>query len=329
LNANNNEIIFTSGATESINFVFKGLVNDDFSNHHIITVKTEHKAILETCSYLESRGVQIDYLDVDRSGIINVETLQKVINSKTTILAIHHVNNEIGVKQPIKEIGKICQRDDILFFVDAAQSFGKIPIDVKEISIDFLAISGHKMYGPKGVGALFCSENYISSLTPLLHGGGQESGSRSGSLNVPGIVGLGKAVEIAVKELNKNNRRVKKYFDIILDSLGDSKINFKINGSIENRYQGNLNLCIPGVTNDWLIHELSDYAISVGSACDSDSIEPSHVLRAIGLNEQDADCSIRISYGRFTSESEILKFSKDLIIGINKFNSLREKIVRI
>ncbi|MDR7370136.1 cysteine desulfurase family protein [Flavobacterium aquidurense] len=302
IGANEEEIIFTSGATESINLAIKGLANE--TKKHIVTVGTEHKAVLETCRYMESIGFDVTYLPVNSAGTLDTNLLNEVITNKTLIIIVMMTNNETGVIQNILEIGSIAQAKNILFMCDATQAAGKIPIDVKKVGINLLALSAHKFYGPKGVGALYVSAEAKLKLTPLVHGGGQQRKFRSGTLNVPGIIGLGKAAEIAVLEMDTDKNRIIKLRDQLEKGLLQIKGSF-VNGNIENRIYNTSNICFPGVNSEKLILALQNISVSNGSSCSSVTTEPSHVLKALGLSDDEALSSIRFSLGRFTTAEEI------------------------
>lgn len=310
-----NEIVFTSGATEGINLAIKGIA-ESYSNKgkHIITLSTEHSAVLDTCKYLEKKGFEISFLPVKKDGIIDLDLLKKTIRPETILISVMLVNNETGVIQNIKEIAEIAHSNDVFFMTDATQAVGKLEINVEALQIDLMSFSGHKIYGPKGVGALYVRQKRPRKIKmeALQHGGGHEKGMRSGTLNVPGIVGLGLACEIAQKEMKKESERVKQLRDDLEKKL--LKIEGAcINGNIEHRLYNTLNICFPGIDSDALIMGLSNpdnenipiVALSNGSACTSHSIDPSHVLIAMGLTEDLAFNSIRISLGRFTTKNEI------------------------
>ncbi|SHM36914.1 cysteine desulfurase family protein [Flavobacterium saccharophilum] len=302
IGAKEEEIIFTSGATESINLALKGLANQN--KKHIVTVATEHKAVLETCRYMESIGFEVTYLPVASDGILDINLLNEVITTKTLIVIIMITNNETGVIQDIAEISKIIHAKNSLFLCDATQAIGKISIDVKKLGIDLLALSAHKFYGPKGVGALYISAKAKIKLTPLINGGNQQRKLRSGTLNVPGIIGLGRASEIAVLEIDNDNNRIKLLRDQLENDLLKIEGSF-VNGNKQNRICNTTNICFPGVNSEKLILALQNISVSNGSSCSSVTSQPSHVLKALGLSDQDALSSIRFSLGRFTTEEEI------------------------
>ncbi|MFZ0955348.1 MAG: IscS subfamily cysteine desulfurase [Candidatus Sulfotelmatobacter sp.] len=301
------EIVFTSGATESDNLAIKGAVEMyREEGDHIITAVTEHKAVLDTCKHLEKDGYRVTYLPVQKDGLIDLDDLKRALDGKTILVTIMSANNEIGVLQPIEEIGKLCHERGVIFHTDAAQSVGKMPIHVDKQNIDLMSIAGHKLYGPKGVGALYVrNKNPRLRLSALFDGGGHERGMRSGTLNVPGIVGLGKACAIAQEEMLKESchlaGRRNRLRDRILGRLDD----VTINGSMEHRLPGNLNLSFAHVDGEALLMALNDIAVSSGSACTTAAIEPSHVLRAIGISDDLAHSSIRFGIGRFNTDTEI------------------------
>ena len=313
IGANPEEIIFTSGATESNNIALKGILEIyGKEGGHIITQVTEHKSVLDPCRYLERENIQVTYLGVDTTGRIRIEELKKAITDKTILISIMAASNEIGTIQPIAEVGKIAKEKKIFFHVDAAQAAGKLPIRVKPMGIDLLSFSSHKMYGPKGVGVLYVrSQNPRVRIAPLLHGGGQERGLRSGTLNVPGIVGLGKACEIAAKEITEEARRVAALRDRLQKGLEENLEGLSLNGHPAERLPNNLNVSFAGVGGESLMTALSEVvALSSGSACTSRSPEPSYVLKALGLGPERVNTSIRFGLGRFNTEEEV-----DFLIG--------------
>ena len=311
------EIVFTSGATESDNLAIKGAVAMyREEGDHIITAVTEHKAVLDTCKHLEKNGYCVTYLPVQKDGLIDLEDLKRALDGKTrdgktqddkTILvSIMSANNEIGVLQPIAEIGRLCRERGVIFHTDAAQSIGKMPINVDKQNIDLMSIAGHKLYGPKGVGALYVrNKNPRLRLSALLDGGGHERGMRSGTLNVPGIVGLGKACAIAQEEMLKESCHLAGKRNHLRDRIMSRLDEVTINGSMEHRLPGNLNLSFAHVDGEALMMALNDIALSSGSACTTAAIEPSHVLRAIGVSDDLAHSSIRFGIGRFNTDAEV------------------------
>lgn len=321
LNCKSNEIIFTSGATESINTAIKGLFEFN-AKGHVVTLKTEHSAVLNTCRYLERKGVDVTYLDVEKNGLVNLQKLSDAITSDTKLVAVMHVNNEIGVIQPIEEIGKICFQKNIPFFVDAAQSFGKMEINVLHCNISLLAVSGHKIYAPKGIGSLYVSKKIKSKIIPLIHGGDQEDGLRSGTLNVPGIVGLSRATEIAVAQMQAEQTRVLTLRNLLLKLIQEKVSDVVVNGDLENRIAGNLNLSFKNVTGDVMLNRLENIVVSRGSACNSSKNQGSHVLKAICLSDDLADSAIRISIGRFTTEEEIFQAAEQISSTVNDIRKI-------
>jgi cysteine desulfurase len=306
INANPKEIIFTSGATESNNMAIKGIAHFYKENkNHIITLVTEHKCILDACRNIEEEGFKVTYLPVMSNGIIDLEVLKSAITPQTSLVSVMAVNNEIGVIQPIEEIGKICREAGVFFHSDAAQAFGKIPLDVMAMHIDLMSISAHKAYGPKGMGALYVGRKPRVRLKPLMSGGGQERGFRSGTLPTPLIVGFGKAAEIAKEEMEKDYKHIKYLSDKFLSSITKNIPNVYLNGDLKKRFPGNLNISFAYVEGESLIIAIKELAVSSGSACTSSSLEPSYVLRALGVDEDLSHTSIRFGIGRFTTEEEI------------------------
>jgi cysteine desulfurase len=306
IGAETNEIIFTSGATEAINLAIKGVAEAHaHKGQHIVTVSTEHSAVLDTCRYLETKGYEVTYLPVQSDGLLDLELVQSSIRPDTILVSVMHVNNETGVIQPIQEIAEMAHEKGALFMSDATQSIGKIPVDVDNLGIDLLTFSGHKIYGPKGIGALFIRQrkNHIK-IPALLHGGGHERGLRSGTLNVPGIVGLGKACELAGKEMEENKLMIegkKTYLEKQL--LNHQKVS--LNGNKDKRIYNTVNVKIEGIDANVIIGVLKNIAISNGSACTSAIIEPSHVLISMGLNEDEAFSSLRFSLGKFNTINHV------------------------
>jgi cysteine desulfurase len=302
------EIIFTSGATESDNLALRGVV--EFykeKGNHIITATTEHKAILDACKALERKGLAtVTYLPVDKFGLIDLNQLRSAITDKTILISIMHANNEIGTIQPLHEIGKIAKEKGVLFHTDATQGVGKIPVDVEAMGIDLLSMSAHKIYGPKGVGALYVrARNPRVRLSPQLDGGGQERGFRSGTLNVPGIVGLGRAVEICSEEMERENDRLLRLRERLRQGIMSKLDEVYLNGHPMQRLPGNLNLSFAFVEGESLLMGLKDIAVSSGSACTSATLEPSYVLKALGVGDELAHTSIRFGLGRFNTEAEV------------------------
>lgn len=308
IGASAKEIVFTSGATESDNIALKGAVEMYTSKgKHLITLETEHKAVIDVCKYLERTGeAEVTYLKPKPDGLVDLAQLEAAIRDDTVMVAIMAANNEIGVIQPLAEIGKLCHEKKVLFFTDAAQAAGKIPLDVEAMNIDVLAISGHKMYGPKGIGALYVRRRKPRvRLAPILHGGGHERGMRSGTLDVPSIVGLGKACEIAGEELEAESKRLIALRDKLWNGLQAELDFIYLNGHPTERLPNNLNVSFAHVEGEGLMMAMKDLAVSSGSACTSASLEPSYVLRALGVGDELAHTSIRYGLGRFTTEEEI------------------------
>lgn len=316
LNAKGKEIIFTSGATESINLAMKGLCEaNERKGKHLVTQVTEHKAVLDTCEAMEKRGWEVDYLPVEKGGRVDPQRVRAAIRDDTVLVSIMHANNEIGTVQPIFEIGNICKSRDVFFFVDAAQSFGKLAIDVEEMGIDLLAASGHKIYGPKGIGFLYVRLRKPKvSLALQMDGGSHERGMRSGTLAVPLIVGMAKAAEISKADRDEENRRFKRLRDRLMAGILEILPDTVLNGSMEYRLPHNLNIAFPNVEAESLLMGMSDIACSTGSACTSATLEPSHVIKALGVSEELAHSSVRFSIGRFTTEEEI-DYAIDRITG--------------
>src|ERR1700761_7488356 len=317
------EIIFTSGATESNNLAIKGIAEMYRERgNHIITQVTEHKAVLDTCKRLEKAGYRVTYLPVKADGLIDLEDLKRAIDDKTILVSIMFANNEIGVIQPVAEIGKICREKGVIFHTDAVQAVGKVPVDVNAMNIDVLSLSGHKIYGPKGVGALYVRRrNPRVQISEQINGGGHERGMRSGTLNVPGIVGLGKACEISGQEMAAEGERLSKLRDKLKAKLEGALDYIHVNGSMEHRLPNNLNISFVYVEGESLLMGINDVAVSSGSACTSATLEPSFVLKALGLGDDVAHSSIRFGLGRFNTEAEV-DYVADKVIDIVK--KLRE-----
>ncbi len=323
INAHPKEIVFTSGATESINLALKGVYEMYASKgNHIITCATEHKAVLDTCKHLEKSGAEVTYLPVKFDGRIDLAELEKSIRSSTILIAIMYANNEIGVVQPIKEIAAFARQHNVLFFCDAAQAVGKIPVDVIEDDISLLSLSAHKIYGPKGVGALYVRrKNPRVRLTAQMDGGGHENNMRSGTLNVPGIVGFGKACEICMQEMNAESIRLKNLRDKLEKSLVELN-NVYVNGSIEFRLPHVTNLSFNKIAANRLMMSFNkNIAVSSGSACTSALVEPSYVLKALGLSDERANASLRFGLGRFTTEEQIDYAIKEISKNVQKLHS--------
>jgi cysteine desulfurase len=307
INATAKEIIFTSGATESDNLMIKGVAEMyREKGNHIITQAIEHKAVLDTCKRLEKNGYEVTYLPVQKDGRVNPEDVRKAIKPTTILITVMYANNEIGAINPIAEIGKIAKEHGIIFAVDGVQAVGKIPVDVIKDNIDLLAISAHKLYGPKGVGALYVRRrNPRVQLSAIIDGGGHERGMRSGTLNVTGIVGLGKACELCQQEMVEEGARLAKLRDRLKAGLEAKLDEVYINGSLEHRLPNNLNMSFAYVEGESLLMGINDVAVSSGSACTSATLEPSYVLKALGVGEDLAHTSIRFGLGRFTTEEEV------------------------
>ncbi|GAA4302060.1 IscS subfamily cysteine desulfurase [Nibribacter koreensis] len=306
INCDPKELIFTSGATESDNLAIKGVFEMYASKgNHIITATTEHKAVLDTCKHIEKIGGQVTYLQVNSEGLIDLQELEAAITDKTILISIMYGNNEVGVVQPIREIGAIAKKHGVLFFSDATQAVGKIPVDVKADGIDLMAFSGHKMYGPKGVGALYVRrKNPRVKVTAQMDGGGHERGMRSGTLNVPGIVGLGKACEICRTDMASDTARIIKMRDRLESELLQMEESY-LNGNKESRLPHVSNISFKYVEGEGLMMGVKDIAVSSGSACTSASLEPSYVLKAMGMSDDLAHSSLRFGLSRFTTEEEV------------------------
>lgn len=321
INADPKEIVFTSGATESDNLAIKGAANFyKTKGKHLITVKTEHKAVLDTMRELERQGFEVTYLGVQENGLIDLEELKAAIRDDTILISVMWVNNEIGVVQDIPAIGEICRERKIIFHVDAAQACGKVPVDVEAAKIDLLSMSGHKVYGPKGIGALYVRRKPRVRLEAQMHGGGHERGFRSGTLPTHQIVGMGEAFRIAKEELEQDMAHYSKLRDIFLKGIEGIEEVY-INGDLEHRAPNNLNVSFNFVEGESLIMAVKELAVSSGSACTSASLEPSYVLRALGRNDELAHSSLRITFGRMTTEEEV-QFAAELIK--SKIGKLRE-----
>ncbi|MGY3863069.1 MULTISPECIES: IscS subfamily cysteine desulfurase [Aeromonas] len=327
IGADPREIVFTSGATESDNLAIKGVAHFYASKgKHIITSKTEHKAVLDTCRQLEREGFEVTYLEPMPNGLFTLEMIENAMRDDTILVSLMHVNNEIGVIQDIKGLGELCRSRKILLHVDAAQSVGKVEIDVEAMKIDLLSLSAHKIYGPKGIGALYVRRKPRVRIEAQMHGGGHERGMRSGTLPTHQIVGMGEAFRIAKEEMASEHERVMTLRQRLWDGLKDIEAVY-LNGDLEQRVSGNLNVSFAYVEGESLIMALKDLAVSSGSACTSASLEPSYVLRALGLNDELAHSSIRFSIGRFTTEEEIdyaVKLIRDSIGRLREMSPLWE-----
>jgi len=312
INADPREIIWTSGATESDNLAIKGAAHFyKKKGQHIITVKTEHKAVLDTTRQLEREGFEVTYLQPEENGLLDLDKLKDAIRDDTVLISVMHVNNEIGVIQDIAAIGEICRDRGIIFHVDAAQSAGKVKIDLQELKVDLMSFSGHKIYGPKGIGALYVRRKPRIRLEAQMHGGGHERGLRSGTLATHQIVGMGEAFRIAKEEMATENERIRMLRDRLYAGLNEMEEVY-VNGDMEHRIAGNLNISFNYVEGESLIMALRDLAVSSGSACTSASLEPSYVLRALGRNDELAHSSIRFTLGRYTTIEEI-DYTIDLV----------------
>lgn len=318
------EIIFTSGATESDNLAIKGLAEARREKgNHIISASTEHKAVLDSLKRSEKSGFDVTYLPVDAEGVVDLAHLKRAITKRTILVTIMAANNEIGVLQPIAEIGRLCREHELAFHTDAAQAAGKIPIDVHRDNLDLVSISGHKMYGPKGVGALFVrAKNSSIELSALIDGGGHERGMRSGTLNVPGIVGLGKACEIAQQELALESARLAELRDRLKEKILSQLDGVSVNGSIDSRLPGNLNLSFADIDGEALLMGINDIAVSSGAACNSAQVEPSYVLKALGLSDDLAQASIRFGLGRFTTAEEVDYVARRVVETVRQLREL-------
>lgn len=304
--ANPKEIIFTSGATETNNMVVKGVAMFyKARKNHIVTTQTEHKCVLDSCRWLEQRGFTVTYLPVSQDGLVDLEELKAAIKPETSLVSVMAVNNEIGVVQPLAEIGKMCRERGVFFHTDAAQMAGKIPLDVNDLSIDCMSLSAHKLYGPKGVGALYVRRRPRVRIEPLFSGGGQERGLRSGTLPTALVVGFGAAARVAAEEMERDTARISMLSKRLYKGVMDRVPDVTLNGSLEKRYPGNLNLSFAHVEGESLLMALKNVAVSSGSACTSASLEPSYVLRALGVEDEMAHTSLRFGLGRFTTEAEV------------------------
>jgi cysteine desulfurase len=318
------EIIFTSGSTESNNLALKGIAEMYRERgNHIITQVTEHKAVLDTCKRLEKSGYRVTYLPVKADGLVDLEDLKRAFDDKTILVSIMFANNEIGVVQPVAEIGKMCRERNVIFHTDAVQAVGKIPVDVNAMNIDVLSLTAHKLYGPKGVGALYVRRrNPRVQISEQINGGGHERGMRSGTLNVPGIVGLGKACELAGQEMAAEGERLRRLRDKLKAKLEGSLDYIHVNGSMESRLPNNLNISFVYVEGESLLMGINDVAVSSGSACTSATLEPSYVLKALGLGDDVAHSSIRFGLGRFNTEAEVDYVADKVIDIVQKLREL-------
>ncbi len=322
IGADPREIVWTSGATESDNLAIKGAAEfNQKKGKHIVTVKTEHKAVLDTCRQLERDGFEVTYLDPQDNGLLNLDEFKKALRDDTTLVSVMHVNNEIGVIQDIEAIGKITRERKILLHVDAAQSPGKVPIDVEAMNVDLMSLCAHKVYGPKGVGALYVRRKPRVRIEAQIHGGGHERGMRSGTLATHQLVGMGESFRLAGEEMGAENERMRMLRDRLWDGVKDME-EIYLNGDLEQRIPGNLNISFNFVEGESLIMSLKDVAVSSGSACTSASLEPSYVLRALGRNDELAHSSIRFTMGRFTTEEEVDFTIKAVRSAVEKLRAL-------
>lgn len=306
IGATEKEVVFTSGATESNNIAIKGVARFyKDKKHHIITVVTEHKCVLDSCRHLEQEGFEVTYLPVQKNGLVDLNELRAAIREETVLVSVMAVNNEIGVIQPLAQIGALCREKGVFFHTDAAQAFGKIPLDVEAMNIDLMSISGHKIYGPKGIGALYVRRRPRVRLEPVFSGGGQERGFRSGTLPTPLVVGLGEAAAIAKAEMAKDEAHARAIYDRFLAEILDGIPDVFLNGDRVQRWPGNINISFAYVEGESMIMAIKDLAVSSGSACTSASLEPSYVLRSLGVSEELAHTSIRFGVGRFTTDEEV------------------------
>jgi cysteine desulfurase len=324
IGADPREIVFTSGATESDNLALKGVAGMyREKGNHIITCVTEHKAILDSCKHLEKEGCRVTFLPVNEKGFVSLDDIRNAITDKTILISIMTANNEVGVVQDIKEIGKIARERGVLFHTDAVQAIGKIPFNVNDMNVDMASLSAHKMYGPKGVGALYVRRrNPRVLLTPIIDGGGHERGMRSGTLNVPGIAGFGKAAQIAREELNHEIAEMFRMRERLRTTLERELDEVYINGDLEKRLPGNLNMSFAYVEGESLLMGIHDIAVSSGSACTSASLEPSYVLKALGVGEDLAHTSIRFGIGRFNTDEEVDYVANRVIETVRKLREL-------
>ena len=306
IGADEKEITFTSGATEAINLAIKGIIGRINQKKHIITQNTEHKAVLDTFTSIEKKGWDVTILPVDEVGLVNPESILNAITDQTVLVSIMHANNEIGTIQPVKCIGEICKKNNILFFVDACQSFGKLDINVREMNIDLLAATAHKLYGPKGIGLLYSSKkNSRVNIETQIEGGGHENGLRSGTLPVPLIVGFAKAGEISFKKQKFEYNLLGKLRNKLLDGIKNKHPDIILNGSLDTKMSHNLNLCFPNLEAETMIMRMKGVACSMGSACSSATLKPSYVIKALGIDSELAHSAIRFSVGRFTTNDDI------------------------
>ena len=324
LNADPREIVWTSGATESDNLAIKGLAEKTDKNH-IITSKIEHKAVLDTCHFLEEKGFNVTYLQPDSKGCCSADQVERALTDETFIVSLMHVNNELGAINDIAKIGKVCSNRDVVFHVDAAQSFGKIPIDVRALGIDMISISAHKIYGPKGIGVLFVNRESNIGLQPMIHGGGHEFGMRSGTLATHQIVGIGEASELMYLEGRKDFDSHLRFREILFSSLNQIP-DIHINSDLETSIPSIINISFADVNGETLMSALDNVALSSGSACNSELVEPSYVLKGIGLSNELADSALRFSFGRYTLEEEVQAVGKQVAKVVGALRSSRGEV---
>ena len=322
LNVEGSEIIFTSGATESINLAHWGIA-ESYNNKgkRIITSAIEHSAVIDSLQALEKKGFEVIYLNVNSEGFIDIDHLKELVDDNTLLVSIMTANNEIGIINDIETIGNICKEKNVFFHTDATQAIGKIPFDLKALNADLVSFSGHKFYAPKGIGALYINKSKKLKLSPRSYGGGQEHGLRPGTLNVPSIVGIGKAAEICKIKMQEESVKIEELRNKLLKDIIDKLENVKINGSMDNRLPNNLNLCFRYVKAENIILEMRDIAVSTGAACTSTSLKPNHVLNAIGLTVDEIKGSIRFGLGRFNTEKEVEYVINRVVAAVNKLRS--------
>ena len=328
IGAKEREVIFTSGATEAINLAIKGVAGNYNSKHHIITQATEHSAVLDTCRSLERKGWDVSILPVNSTGMVDPQSITNAITDETILVSIMHANNEIGTIQPIKQIGDICKKNGILFFVDACQSLGKLELDIHDMKIDLLAATAHKLYGPKGIGLLYaCQKDPKVTLEMQMDGGGHERGFRSGTLPVPLIIGFAKAIEISLRNRESEYSFLRKLRDDLWNGIKKQHPDVILNGSVENGLPHNLNLCFPNLEAETMIMKMKGIACSIGSACSSTNLEPSHVMKALGRDTELAHSAIRFSLGRFNTPKEIENATIEInsVIDTMKFDKRKRK----
>ncbi len=331
ISADPREIVWTSGATESNNLAIKGALLRELASQerdssvvarHIVTAKTEHKAVLDTCAYMEQQGFEVTYITPPKNGVVSKTQLEAALRPETALVSLMHVNNEIGVIHEIEEIGALCRERGILFHVDAAQSIGKVPVDVRALNVDLLSISAHKMYGPKGIGALYVRRDPSVNIDAQIHGGGHERGMRSGTLPTHQIAGLGEAAKIAQQEMSEESKRLLSYRERFIDLLKNLP-DIHINGDLERRVAGNINISFAGVDGENLLMSLRELALSTGSACTSISVDPSYVLTTLGLDRELASSALRICFGRFTKAEDIDFAAEKIIAAVKTLRSTR------